>query len=168
MPLLIRPAKPEDATAIAHVHVESWRTTYPGVVPDAFLESLDKQASAKMWREQLATEASLIFVAETDGEVIGFASAGPSREAPPEYDAELYAIYVLNRAQRQGAGRALFQAVTSGLLAKGYKGMLLWALEANPHLPFYERLGGVRINTKTIEIGGTSLSEIAFGWPDHI
>ena len=38
--LTVRPAIPEDAPAIARVHVASWRETYAGIVPDEFLASL--------------------------------------------------------------------------------------------------------------------------------
>jgi hypothetical protein len=30
----IRPATAADAAVIAKVHADSWRTTYPGIVPD--------------------------------------------------------------------------------------------------------------------------------------
>ncbi|HNI60392.1 MAG TPA: GNAT family N-acetyltransferase, partial [Pseudomonadota bacterium] len=33
----VRPAGPDDAEAIARVHVETWRATYRGLVPDHYL-----------------------------------------------------------------------------------------------------------------------------------
>ncbi|WP_213807642.1 GNAT family N-acetyltransferase [Granulicella sp. dw_53] len=163
---LIRQARLEDAAAIAHVHVESWRTTYSGIVPDAFLATLDEVARTESWRERIADGGVLIVVAEGETGVVGFACAGPIRTATADYDAELYAIYVLLEAQRQGAGRSLFHAVVSGLRAKGYRSMLLWALQANPCVPFYVRLGGIEVAMKAIDIGGVDLPEKAFGWPD--
>lgn len=38
--MLIRPAHEGDAQGIAHVHTESWKTTYRGIVPDDFLDHL--------------------------------------------------------------------------------------------------------------------------------
>ena len=32
--ITLRPARPGDAAAIAKVHVETWRATYAGIVPD--------------------------------------------------------------------------------------------------------------------------------------
>src|SRR5258705_2184697 len=43
MNLTIRKADIEDAAAIAHVHVESWKTTDPDSVADVFLASLNKE-----------------------------------------------------------------------------------------------------------------------------
>ena len=36
----IRVANVPDAAAIAKVHVDSWRTTYTGIVPDEYLAQL--------------------------------------------------------------------------------------------------------------------------------
>ena len=47
MDFLIREAAVNDATAIAQVQVESWRTTYAGIVPDAFLASLSVETRAE-------------------------------------------------------------------------------------------------------------------------
>lgn len=32
--MIIRKAKLDDATGIAKVHVDSWRTTYKGIIPE--------------------------------------------------------------------------------------------------------------------------------------
>jgi GNAT superfamily N-acetyltransferase len=174
MPLVIRQARLEDAAGIAHVHVDTWKTTYAGIIPDAYLAAMDEETYAARWREQLSTGPALIFVAETIAEaggsgtagMIGFACAGDARQSRPGYDAELYTFYVLRQFQRMGVGRALFHAIVNGLQAKGHTAIILWALEANTCLPFYERLGGLRIARQTIEIGGANLQDIAFGWPD--
>ena len=42
---LIRPATLEDAPAIARVHVDTWRTTYAGIVPDEHLAKLSYERS---------------------------------------------------------------------------------------------------------------------------
>ncbi len=166
MSFVIRQAELGDAAGIAGVHVESWKTTYPGIVPDAFLASLDTKARTQSWREQLTGGATLILVAVDKAEIIGFACGGPIREPTADYDAELYAIYVLLGAQRQGAGRLLFHAVAAGLHASGFKSLLLWVLEANPSESFYRHLGGIRVAQKMIQIGGADLPEIALGWPE--
>ena len=72
----IRTAGPEDAGAIAYVHVESWRTTYAGIVPAAYLAGLDETLRTKMWSSWLGGE-TLVLVAELDGKIVGFAHFGP-------------------------------------------------------------------------------------------
>jgi GNAT superfamily N-acetyltransferase len=174
MAITIRPATIEDAPAIAHVHIESWKTTYAGVVPAAYLASLDTEARTGMWHEQLANGNPIIFVAEAPSGIIGFVCGGPLREPVETYDAELYAIYLLQAQQHQGTGRRLIHTLATTLLEQNFTKMLLWVLEQNPATTFYKHLGAVEVAQKQIEIGGASLQELALGWtslrelaPDH-
>jgi ribosomal protein S18 acetylase RimI-like enzyme len=166
MEFTIRRAKIDDAGAIAHVHVESWRSTYVQIVPNAYLASLNAEARSPFWQKQIEAGLSLTFVAESESGVVGFASAGRLREVTGSYDAELYAIYLLREFQRSGAGRALVRTVVDSLRAEGFKGMAVWVLERNPAVSFYKKLGGIQVAAKSIEIGGVSLEEVALGWPD--
>ena len=163
----IRAAKPADAGAMARVHVDTWRTTYAGIVPAEHLAGLSYQAREKMWAGMLAAAAPprSEFVAETDtGEVVGFASGGPEREGSPTYRGELYAIYVRAAVQGQGVGRRLVSAVAQHLVTDGFDTMLIWVLQDNPSCRFYEALGGTWVGSKTIAIGGAELVEVAYGW----
>jgi GNAT superfamily N-acetyltransferase len=165
MNLAIRKAKIEDAGAIAHVQVESWKTTYAGIVPDAFLASLNQEDRMRSWREQILADKISIFVAEDETGIFGFVAGGEAREKLEEYDAELYAIYLLRERQREGVGRTLGLTLASALQTKGFMSMIVWVLEQNPSVSFYERLGAVQTARKIINIGGADLQELAFGWP---
>jgi L-amino acid N-acyltransferase YncA len=161
----VRAATEQDAGAISHVHVESWRTTYAGIVPDAYLAGLDETKGMLQWREWLTRDIQ-VFVAEVDGEVVGFVSGGSMREPLQDYDAELFAIYLLKQAQRRGVGTALLKALAESLNTKGFKSMAAWVLEGNSSSHFYERSGAVRLLSKEIEVGGVMLPVVAYGWPD--
>ena len=167
--MLIRKAQPQDAHAIAKVHVDSWRTTYAGIVASEFLASLSYEQHEVRWRNRLASSdtQSFLFVAETsDREVVGFASAGPERGGDDTYQGEIYAFYLLQRHQRQGIGRRLFEASARELQQHNMTALLIWVLEANPALKFYEALGGQYLHAKEIEIGNQRLVEMAYGWKD--
>jgi hypothetical protein len=47
--LTVRRARPDDATAIAEVHVASWRTTYPGIVDQAYIRGDRGTAYPEIW-----------------------------------------------------------------------------------------------------------------------
>jgi GNAT superfamily N-acetyltransferase len=147
------------------VHVQSWRTTYAGIVPEEYLATLDEAKRALMWRDQIARD-TLVYIADLDGDTVGFISGGAIREPVQTYDAELYAIYLLEQAQRQGIGTALLQELTKSLLSQAFTSMIVWVLEKNPSRHFYARSGAQIVTTKEIEIGGVSLSELSYGWPD--
>jgi len=164
MNLTIRKADTEDAAAIAHVHVESWKTTYAGIVSDVFLASLNKEDRTISWQERILADDISIFVAEDEKSIFGFAAGGKLREKLDDYDAELYAIYLLRERQKQGVGRTLIITLASALRTKGFTSMLVWVLEQNSSVSFYERLGAVQVARKVINIGGADLQELAFGW----
>jgi ribosomal protein S18 acetylase RimI-like enzyme len=165
MEFIIRPALLGDAGAIALVHVESWRSTYAGIVPDSHLASLNINRRASMWRNSIMRGGGLIFVTETERGVEGFVTGGALRDPIEGYDAEMYAIYLLREWQRQGMGRALVRALAGALVERGHKSMAVWVLDKNPAVGFYQRLGGIQIAQKGIEIGGMRLEELGFGWP---
>ncbi len=111
MDFTIRRCKLEDAGAIARVHVDSWRSTYAEILSATFLASLSTEARTESWQRQIMAGTSVIFVAERQGGVVGFAAGGKSRQAITGYDAELYAIYLLREEQVRGIGRALVNAL---------------------------------------------------------
>jgi len=99
----IRIAEVRDAAAIAHVHVQSWLTTYAAIVPQQYLDSLNEAERIPVWQDWLKRDI-LVFVAEVEGKVAGFASGGAIREPDPAYDSELYALYLLKEVQ-EGSSR---------------------------------------------------------------
>ena len=161
----IRVATLQDAGAIARVHVESWRTTYAGIVPAEYLASLDVGQREVSWREWLPLDID-VFVAEVDGEVVGFVGGGAIREPVEGVDAELFAIYLLRDAQRRGIGMALLKRLAGSLKARGYRSMMAWVLEDNSSGEFYSRSGGVWVASKEMEVGGVMLPVVAYGWGD--
>ena len=165
MKILIRAAAETDAGAIAHVHVESWQTTYAGIMPAAYLAGLDETLRARLWGEWLSG-GSLVFVAEWDGRVVGFAHGGANREAVGECDAELYSIYLLKEAQKRGIGAELLRAMATAMLERNFKSMAVWVLEQNRSRSFYEKTGAQLATSKVIDIGGTKLMEVAYAWAD--
>ena len=163
----IRRALPSDALGIARVHVESWRSTYVGIVPDDYLASLDCRERERIWRRLIADDGQITHVAEhnRDG-VVGFVSGGPAREHDMAYAGELYAIYLLKQYQRQGIGRRLVTELCSWFLTEGLTTMYTWVLEENPSRRSYESLGGIEFKRQTITIGGRDVVEVAYGWDD--
>ena len=165
----IRPAVVADARAIAEVHVQSHRSTYKGIFPDALLDGLSVESRERGWRDLLAAVAppSLTLVAcDADGRVVGFLSGGRERTGQLARDGEIYAIYLLHEAQGQGVGKQLVQRFVQELKSCGLASMAVWVLALNPSRRFYEALGGQLITEQQIERGGQSLTEVAYGWSD--
>lgn len=172
----IRPARLDDAPAIAAVHIRAWQTAYRGIVPDSYLDTMDLAAREVRWQERLAhpSESEFTFVAEltghlkeTPGTIIGFASGGPERHVVAGYDGELYAIYLLPEHRGMGIGRRLVAATAEWLSERGTRSLVIWVLKDNVKgRAFYEALGGQLVGEQTITIGNSSLQDVAYGWPD--
>ncbi|BAZ06174.1 GNAT family N-acetyltransferase [Calothrix sp. NIES-3974] len=166
--MIVREATHNDIPAIAKVHVDTWRTTYRGIVPDEHLANLSYERRGNRWHEILnhnRENGYFTYVAEDEsGEIIGFASGGEERTGDPVYQGELTAIYILQNQQGKGIGRCLVQAVAKKLHLSGINSMLVWVLVDNPACQFYAALGGKPVHEKEIEIGGKPLIEVAYGW----
>jgi ribosomal protein S18 acetylase RimI-like enzyme len=159
---LIRDATKDDAAAVARVHVESWRAAYREHMPPELLAGLSVERRTEGWRELLGNPGSPTLVAELDGEIVGFAGFGPSRDT--EGEAELYAIYLDPARFGTGVGRALMDAALERLRALGYEDAILWVLDGNERAErFYERAGWRREEVlKTEEFGGTPVREVRY------
>ncbi|SLK41611.1 acetyltransferase [Mycobacteroides abscessus subsp. abscessus] len=162
--MIIRLAKDGDAKEIAKVHVDSWRTTYKGIVPNSFLETLHYEQKEEIWKS--AITIGNVFVAENEeGKIVGFANGGKERSGQyPGYAGELFAIYILEAYQGKGIGSTLVKNVIKYLKEKGINSMIILALEDNPACMFYETIGGKRIGIEEIEIGGKEFIEVVYGW----
>ncbi|MFV3128781.1 GNAT family N-acetyltransferase [Niveispirillum sp. KHB5.9] len=170
---LIRPATAADAAGIANVHVESWRSTYPGMLPDRYLVGLSTATHERRWRGLLSGSAPprgrRTFVAQgPGGRILGFASCGPQRTGLPGFGGEFYALYLLDQAQGQGLGRRFLAAMAQHLLAGDTQSAVVWVLRDNPSRYFYERLGGDLLAEQPISFAGAKLTEVAYGWTDLV
>jgi ribosomal protein S18 acetylase RimI-like enzyme len=162
---MIRFATVSDAPAIARVHVASWLSTYRGLLPEDFLESLSETNYTERWNRVIAEGTSKVVVAEDGNDVVGFASGGRERAGEQGFEGELYAIYVLDSSQRRGFGRELVRSMVDGLRELGLTNMIIWVLRDNrPARDFYERLGGVYVRAQPITIGSATLEEVSYGW----
>src|ERR1700730_16269638 len=139
---MVRPAELDDAAEIARVHVATWRSAYRGLLPEDFLASLSEAQYTERWKRVIGEGTSRVFVVEEVIGVAGFASGGRERAGETGFSGELYALYVLEEAQRRGHGRELVRAVAGALRELHLPDMIVWVLRDNsPARAFYERLG---------------------------
>ncbi|MEN6390908.1 MAG: GNAT family N-acetyltransferase [Syntrophomonas sp.] len=164
--LNIRRADVNYAPAIARVTVDTWKNAYRGIIADEYLSNLKYQDREKGWRE-FPFQDSWVYIAENDEEdVIGFAAGGPHREAGSVYQGEVYAIYIDEAYQDQGIGTLLLRSVVRKMLASGLNSVIVWVLSDNPYRRFYERRGGLPLESKLLAMDGFENEITAYGWLD--
>lgn len=164
--LRVRPGRPEDARGIARLDVETWRSTYAGVLSSAYLVGLSERRREIGWRNVILREPRDVRVAvDAGGAILGFGSCGPS-QGDPRFAGEVFTLYVAPDWQNRGIGRSLLLALFRRLVAVERPSALVWVLRDNPGRFFYERLGGRPAGRKFFRVAGEAVEAAAYGWPD--
>lgn len=143
MAVLIRPARSEDAAAIAAIYrpyvEESW-ISFEEVAPDA----------AEMARRIAGVKPGLHpwLVAEQDGRIVGYAGSSPYRTRPAYRWTVETAIYLERTAQGRGLGRTLLSQLLSILEQQGFVAAIgAIALPNDSSVRLHEKLGFVHTAT---------------------
>lgn len=161
----IRIATVNDAEGIAKVHVDSWRTTYKGIIPEDFLNKLSYQQRKDLWIRNLSRTDNYVIVAEnSEGEIIGFADFWKRETNTVPNSIDLTSIYLLEVYQGQGVGKALLKQLFLQFKQRGYQKVFVDVLEENKTCSFYEYYGAKLYNTVQIKIGGVVLDERIYEW----
>ncbi|TQS44811.1 GNAT family N-acetyltransferase [Cryptosporangium phraense] len=147
----VRPARPDDAPAVARIQLSTWRTAYAQVIPASVLDSLDEDEVAAQWRSAIVeppTPRHHVLIAYEGDATVGFTATGPatgedlvgpgyaseSATAAGEWDANalvIGALLVEPRWGRRGHGSRLLAAVADIARADGFTKAVAWALDAD-------------------------------------
>lgn len=122
----VRPAQPDDADAFATCHLACWEEAYGTLWGADRFEGMDVARLGARRRKEIESGVADHYLVESDGEVIGIAIAGPTRDEDPQTERELYAIYVRETHQGTGLADALLAA------AIGDGPATLWTYRDNP------------------------------------
>ena len=163
----IIPAGPGDAAELARVHIQSWRETYRGMLPQVYLDRMSMAVHTRRWRSRLIRGAEVTLVAETPQGLAGYCSGDWARGGARPGEAEIATLYLLKCAQGSGLGRRLLVSTARALAARGATSLVIWVLRDNAGARcFYERLGGVSARERDEAIGGGLVVAVAYRWTD--
>ncbi|HEV2465172.1 MAG TPA: GNAT family N-acetyltransferase [Acidobacteriaceae bacterium] len=141
--MLLRSAEPEDALAVARVHVRAWRAAYRSLLPDRYLDDLRAEDRAKVYDFTHSDPSKpQTIVAVEAGLIQGFASIMPYRGADLKEFGELCALYVDPEYWGRGMGATLISAARARLLASGFDRAALWVLDGNVRAHRFYRMDG--------------------------
>ena len=165
MTMLLRAATPDDARAVANVHVHSWQVAYRGLMPDEYLDALRPENRAKRYTFGSSDPLQpATIVAVDDGAIRGFATTGPALDTDEYQGGELYALYVDPPSWGLGVGRALIAAAREHLRSQGFTDACLWALVGNDRADrFYRADGWVSDGTRrVVDVGGLDVNAVRY------
>ena len=154
------------------MHTKSWQHAYRGIFAADYLDGLDWRDRLAFWTNELTDrpEGHLTLVSRGGDSLLGFASAGPARDADLATGfAEIYAIYVDPISWSQGIGSSLLEA-SMDLLSPaepGVEAVTLWVLEANRQARSFYAARGFKPDgaTAPVERGGVSAAELRYCRP---
>jgi ribosomal protein S18 acetylase RimI-like enzyme len=167
-----RVANLQDAGAMAEVQVTACRESYRDLLPETMLSNLSVLERTEILQEGIQSASTnstylAIFVAEQEGEIVGFAGGGPCRFASLGQEMEIYAIYLLARSKRRGIGGTLLRALAADFLRQGASSAGLWVLPGNRAArSFFERFGAQCAPEKEEHRLGSDMIEIGYVWPN--
>lgn len=169
--IVVRNARPTDASRIATVHVETWKEAYSGLLDGGFLDAMTPSRLTRHWRRVLGDKGGnldeAVIVAATNKDVVGFVSVSSCRDVFAPWEAEITMLYVLEAYRGAGIGRALVKAAADHALARGMFTGGLWVLRDNLiGRGFYEALGGNRCGRKVDNVGGRSVPLVGYSWSE--
>lgn len=163
----IRKANIEDAQGIGKVHVDSWRTTYIGILPDDFLNNLSYEQRTELWKKNISDATNYVLVAENEqDEIIGFATGGTRKTNSVPNATDLTSIYLLEEYQGMGIGKQLLKEIFAYFKQKGYEKVFVEVLAENKTRDFYEYYGAQYVNNIEIKIGEKIVEELIYVWND--
>jgi GNAT superfamily N-acetyltransferase len=129
----IRLATTADASAIGQIRVDAWRAAYQPFMPLEYLEALNPSANLDLLAERLSkpTKEFMVFVAEHEGNTLGFSLIGAPRYPTQELTIELWALNVSPAYWRQGFGRKLVDHSVAESSCLGFSRIELWCIKGN-------------------------------------
>ena len=167
--IYVRHAKPDDAPAIAVVHVDSWRSAYRDLMPAATLAALSVSERQANWANSITKGIPTVLVAERNNNLVGFLAMGPSRDTDAQAGTlEILVHYVAPSSWSQGAGRALCQACYSFARAQAAPLISLWVLLGNSRArKFYSSVGFCEQSgiSRPYERDGVTLQQVRYVQP---
>lgn len=145
---------------ISEIYEKSWRYAYKDIIPQEFLDSIEKGK----WIPIFDFPDWSIVVCIENSKYIGTISFSKSRFQEYFSYGEIISFYILPEYIGKGYGNKILKYVIKELYGLGYSQLLLWVLEDNYLAKkFYKKNGFIETDNYMVDnIGGKELKEVMF------
>jgi GNAT superfamily N-acetyltransferase len=166
--LVFRRPEPEEAAAMASLHVRCWVEAYTPIVPAGVSSRFEVEPMIPAWQERLPNQTRFIIAAFDESQPVAFINQGPrDDEAQIQADVHIMALYVVKAYHRRGLGRTLMALGARDCLAKGGTALSLGVLSENLQARhFYDALGGRVIKAGLFSWNGHDLPIVDYVFED--
>ena len=155
MNITIREMNYEDTNQVQKIAQTSWNATYEGIIPlEVQNNFLKLNYSDESMKQRI--KLSIVYVAEVEGKVVGFANYSKVRAGGK---VELAAIYLYPEFQGKGIGTALLQQAVKDL--EGIKEIYINVEKENKiGMNFYEAKGFEIVKESDEEFNGHIFKQV--------
>lgn len=148
-PILIEPASPSDAAALAALSIEVWIGTYlKQGISRFFAEYVLSEFTTSRMEDMLTDTSQHVLVSRNADGIDGFIRLSFGAVAPVEgdFDTEIATFYVQPRHHGSGVGTALLNAALAACRARGVTRVWLATNAQNtPAIDYYLRQGFTQV-----------------------
>lgn len=166
--IVLRDGTASDREAVSALQIASWRDSYRGLLPDAYLDGALTDDLTAAWRRKLeggSDGRGLLLVAESDRRLEGFIYACPDLERPDS--AYIDNLHVAPDSRGSGLGTKLLRQAAKRLALQGYYGAHLRVFVANDAaVRFYLRLGAHIAHREMDDLMGYPADTYRLEWPE--
>lgn len=142
MGIKIRTATKEDASNLANIIVESWKSAYSELIPkDEITRYLDKERR-KIQFERFIEDGEIVLIGLFDEIPCGLVFANKDNDEGLKNGGSIYSIYLLEETWDKGLSSRLMDQTIEILKEEVCKQISLWLYEENMRArKFYEKHG---------------------------
>lgn len=160
----VRAARPGDAPAVQRIAHEGWRATYGDFLSSSTLEHVRNEwHTLETFRELASRDDVDFFVAESDDELVGYASGGvPDPDSEPERGV-VGTLYVAPDRWGEGVGSAVFERLLDALRDRGARRVEIAVFSENGvGRSFYESQGFAVVDEHEDDIAGERHATVTY------
>jgi ribosomal protein S18 acetylase RimI-like enzyme len=166
--MIYRRPLPDEAEAMAALHVRCWREAYSEFLPTELIASFSVEKRLPMWQAVIPNAERFVLAAFDECKPAGFVISGPTEEQHTEnQDGHLWAIYIAADYNRKGIGRELIGHAAADWYSKGGRTMTIGVLAENKNARvFYEKLGARFVKSGSYDWDGHQLADAIYVFED--
>lgn len=164
---MIRRATRDDVETLVDLSIETFTETFGWTYPPADLATfLEETYTVANYERLVAGPDTAVWIAERDGQAIGYVLAGPAGLPHSEVkcgDGEVKRLYVHSSAQGDGIGTELLETAVAWLDRDGPRTLWLGVWSENPGAQrLYQRYGFTEVGAYEFVVGSTRDHELIY------
>ncbi len=159
----LREALAPDIESVSTLWLANWQSTYRGLLPDSFLDSLTLQGAMKTWGGYAKAPENRIYAAFEDGTFLGFAACEPDTEL--NGCLYLHSLHVVTVARGRGVGTRLISRVWERTRELECDRLSICVVRGNENARrLYAKLGAVHYKYFTDDSDGVAYASEKLLW----